>query len=555
MKCSKCGAELSEDTKFCSYCGNKVGDTMPPPIQDKSKESDSIPNSNPNNSNQNKTSYPRIQRERISKTPARDTSDNGTAIKTLKSNKKIIAISVVVIVLLLCVICVLMKGSSNKSIPFSAAECIGKEYTDIEDRFRTLGFENITIEKLCDLQITETDKVNTIESVIIDGNADFTQNLKFDISSEVVIRCHTLEKYDVRILVDFMSNLIFNKYNVKLLLDDEEIETLKHGEGADLTLAVEPGEHTITFRSAESSSVKGIVDLTVDCDIEVAYKISCSGDEVTVETMYTDRKIELSDGETKINVSASEYKHKNYQEVSEELKLLGFTNIEHEVLYDIVFGITSEGDVESVSIAGNKEFTIGDIFPKDASVVITYHMKESSNPNRVYESKSSSSEASSSSDAASSRSETPASSEAETSPADTSASSGAEKSDSVSYSTNGKDTVKNGNTGIYSYYSNVGSYEIYWIIDFDEGYVYYFTEGNESGTCDKVKIDSGDLNEYVTITYHDGGSTWQEFLHFKWKNQPDILIVQGPDGYDTQYRTTNLEKAIALRDSKSIIEY
>ena len=24
MRCSKCGAELSEDTKFCSYCGNKV---------------------------------------------------------------------------------------------------------------------------------------------------------------------------------------------------------------------------------------------------------------------------------------------------------------------------------------------------------------------------------------------------------------------------------------------------------------------------------------------------------------------------------------------------
>lgn len=24
MKCFKCGAELSEDAKFCSYCGNKI---------------------------------------------------------------------------------------------------------------------------------------------------------------------------------------------------------------------------------------------------------------------------------------------------------------------------------------------------------------------------------------------------------------------------------------------------------------------------------------------------------------------------------------------------
>lgn len=29
IKCSKCGVELSDDTKFCSYCGNKIEVTMP----------------------------------------------------------------------------------------------------------------------------------------------------------------------------------------------------------------------------------------------------------------------------------------------------------------------------------------------------------------------------------------------------------------------------------------------------------------------------------------------------------------------------------------------
>ena len=33
MKCLKCGAELTDDTKFCSYCGAKVEeDTEMPPI-------------------------------------------------------------------------------------------------------------------------------------------------------------------------------------------------------------------------------------------------------------------------------------------------------------------------------------------------------------------------------------------------------------------------------------------------------------------------------------------------------------------------------------------
>ena len=37
MKCLKCGKELSEDTKFCSYCGEKVGeleDTGEPHLRD-----------------------------------------------------------------------------------------------------------------------------------------------------------------------------------------------------------------------------------------------------------------------------------------------------------------------------------------------------------------------------------------------------------------------------------------------------------------------------------------------------------------------------------------
>ena len=200
----------------------------------------------------------------------------------------------------------------------------------------------------------------------------------------------------------------------------------------------------------------------------------------------------------------------------------GFTNIKTEILYDIVLGWTEEGEVDKVSINGKTDFNRGDIFAKDASVTITYHMKEEDDPNKPEEVKDTSSEA---------------------------------KDESVSYSTNTMKTVKNGNSGIYSYRSRGGQYYNYYIIDFDEGYVYYFTEGNGDTSCDRLKIQSGDLNDKVIITYHDGGDVWSYGLHFKWKNQPDHLIMQDNDGFEFDFYTTDIEDALALKNKKTIYDY
>ena len=130
-----------------------------------------------------------------------------------------------------------------------------------------------------------------------------------------------------------------------------------------------------------------------------------------------------------------------------------------------------------------------------------------------------------------------------------------ENPSTVFYSTNDYETAKKGNCGVFSYKSKSGSYDIYWIIDFDEGYVYWFTEGNGETTCDKVKIVSGTLNDKVTVTWHDGGDEWSWFLHFKYVNSPVTLIVNDHNGITTKFTTTDLNNALALRDSKTIIEY
>lgn len=124
----------------------------------------------------------------------------------------------------------------------------------------------------------------------------------------------------------------------------------------------------------------------------------------------------------------------------------------------------------------------------------------------------------------------------------------------VYYSTNDKNTVKNGNTGIFSYRSRGGQYYNYYIIDFDEGFVYFFSDGNGSETCDKIKITSGDLNSTLIITYHDKDSTWDEKLYFKYKSQPKHLIIES-SGFEHDFYSTDLKKALKIRDKKEIKNY
>lgn len=585
MRCSKCGAELSEDTKFCSYCGNKV--EMPPKQENVSEEN--IP---PISLDE------QVQDFQNQKEPPKSLADRMREKASAKWGKlstygKIATVAIVVFALLfivallsektaatiiavlqiaLAVVAVLMhrgiikieqkkvwlkwlllgiaalltvlnvmsysweaenknKPTSNQTsdtsiatvpvaAPYGAAECLEQDYTTIQAAFYAAGFTNIEAEKVEDLQATDVDKVNTIDAISVGGKTDFTKEQEFQSDDEVLIRYHGYAKCNVKIHVDFVPNLIFSKYDVNLLLNGIEEGTLTHGEDQDFEFSIDPGEYTLTFESAESSSVKGEVTLTVDCDIEASYKIACSSDKVSVETLYVDRLTELADGEVKLDVAASEYKHKNYEDVAAALKMLGFTNIKYEVLYDIVLGWTDDGEVESVSIADKTDFNRGDVFPADAEIVITYHMPEDDDPNKT----------------------------TETIPAE-------DDNRPVFYSTNDYETAKQGNSGVFSYKSTGGSYDIYWIIDFDEGYVYWFTDGNGDSTCDRLKIDSGTLNDKVIITYHDGSDEWSYSLHFKYVDHPETLIMVDNDGFDYKYATTDLNNAISIRDTKTINDY
>lgn len=454
MKCSKCGAELSDDARFCSFCGNKIEfSSEPPKEENKAKETRQetpFTSSEPS---------PQILEEvtKGAKFYANKIKARVSALwSSLSTYGKIAAVEIMVFALLLivallarkpsaiivavfqiafAVVSILMHkgkiklnpkqlwlrwlllgiaalltilniasyawGTSHKSntanapvsassavTPYGAAECLGQDFTTIQTEFYSSGFTNFKTEEMEDLKPADADKLNTIDSISVNGKTDFEKGQEFNPDDEVLIRYHTYTKCNVTIHIDFVPNLIFSKYDVNLLLNGIESGTLTHGEDQDFKFELDPGEYTLTFESDESSSVKGEVTLSVDCDTEASYKISCSSDKISVETLYVDQLTELADGEVRLNTATSEYKQKNYEDVATALKDLGFTNIQYEILYDIVLGWTDDGEVESVSIAGSTDCSRGDVFPANSEIIITYHMPEEDDPNKPAEDKS-----------------------------------------------------------------------------------------------------------------------------------------------------------------------
>lgn len=211
--------------------------------------------------------------------------------------------------------------------------------------------------------------------------------------------------------------------------------------------------------------------------------------------------------EIALTMDDDDFKGMNFEEAEKIFREMGFTSFEYKT-------VDTENESYKDTICyieitewflGNSNFAKGDKFDKDSTITFFSYKYEEPSP--------------------------------------------------VFYSTNDYETAKKGNSGVFSYKNKSGSYDIYWIINFDEGYVYWFTEGNGELTCDKVKIVSGDLNDKITVTWHDNGDEWSWHLHFKYVNHPETLIVNDHYGIATEFRTTDLENALILRDAKRIKEY
>ena len=255
-------------------------------------------------------------------------------------------------------------------------------YGEIAELFNDVGFTIISADEVYDIDPDEN-SADFINEVIINDISSFsvTDDIPFDANIKIVGH-YPYSKHTVKINIDFISNWIFDKYGVDVLFNGVKYKSLGHGEDAEFEARLKDDKYTLTFESSSTKGVKGETTLDVDCNVDASYTIYCHSDYIKVEKNYVDYKRELAEGEVKTLSTNSSFIGDNYKEAISTFEEWGFTNIKAVPVYDIYFGITSEESVASVFIGGEKNFKYGDIFRKDAEVVINYHMDYTKDPAR-----------------------------------------------------------------------------------------------------------------------------------------------------------------------------
>ena len=87
----------------------------------------------------------------------------------------------------------------------------------------------------------------------------------------------------VSLHISCSENQLFNKYDLSVILDGNEIAILKHGMVVTLVIPVSKGSHTLQFHSKDTPAVSGEIAFYAEAQTELHYALKCKRDLVEAE--------------------------------------------------------------------------------------------------------------------------------------------------------------------------------------------------------------------------------------------------------------------------------
>lgn len=245
------------------------------------------------------------------------------------------------------------------SMPQKASKYRDRPYEDVFDQMKALGFEQIEVQPLEDLK-NRTDEANgLVKEIAINGTVDFKAKDEFEKDAKVIIRYHSVSETFI-IWPYGLLNLIAEPYQeVAAKLSDLGFENIR----------TEPME---TVFSPDNNDLGRVSEVIINGSTSYKKK-----DSIPIDAEIIIRYYELVPGyENWIEVTGKEkdFKGQDYSVVMAYFEELGCTDVKVIPLKDLASSSDKKnGKTDLISIEGNSDLNKGDIFRKDAEIVIQYH--------------------------------------------------------------------------------------------------------------------------------------------------------------------------------------
>lgn len=342
MKCPKCSNDLMVDMTrefcFCEFCGEKI---------ELSKIENNESNEVADNKELNKSIIANSVQDDVYVTKIPNVNSKSATKIQVNKQEALAIVALILGILSLVMSCCLIGGIIGIAGIVVGVLGLQKEQ---KKSFCVIGISLSGLAILCSLifLIAYTNQTNSTVS-----NEQTTEM----VTTEAV-------KYKVNIEVHCVSNLLFNKYDVNVYVDGEQIGTIDHGTDASFDVELEEGKYEVRFEKEDSSSVDGTATIVVSCDTKVKYDITCEGSQVSIK----------STDSLKIPIDNNELGELKSKEVIKQFEDAGFTNIKKDVIKDLdAESLKKKSIVTEISIDGDNTISKEKSYLADAEVKITYH--------------------------------------------------------------------------------------------------------------------------------------------------------------------------------------
>lgn len=107
--------------------------------------------------------------------------------------------------------------------PYTPEELAELSAEDVKIKLIQAGYDNVNIAVIPDLNPEEYSKEYVYNTVSLNENTEINKGDLLKYNSEITIYSHkTYSFYDVEFKIDFIENLFFDKYDVSVVIDNEE---------------------------------------------------------------------------------------------------------------------------------------------------------------------------------------------------------------------------------------------------------------------------------------------------------------------------------------------